>query len=108
MQEPLDLAFAALSDPTRRAILLRLASGEASVGEIAAGFPISQPAISRHLRLLEEAGLIEAGREGKARPRRLRPEGIEQAQRFLSEMASYWPDRFDRLDEFLQQTKDQS
>lgn len=106
MQQPLDLAFAALADPTRRAILRRLAEGEASVGEIAGQFPISQPAISRHLKVLEDAGLVEAGRAGKARPRRLRPEGIDRAQRFLAEMASYWPDRFDRLGEFLEQTKD--
>ena len=106
MEQPLDLAFGALADPTRRAILQRLAAGDCTVGDIAAQFPISQPAISRHLRVLEDAGLIEAGREGKARPRRLRPDGIAQAQRFLAEMASYWPDRFDRLETFLQQTRD--
>lgn len=103
----LDLAFAALADPTRRAILRQLAAGEANVADIASRFPISQPAISRHLRLLEQAGLIEAARHGQQRPRRLRAEGLEQAQRFLAEMASYWPDRLDALAEFLDQTKDQ-
>ncbi|MXO59137.1 metalloregulator ArsR/SmtB family transcription factor [Altererythrobacter salegens] len=106
MNELLDLAFAALADPTRRAILRRLAKGEANVGDIAENFPISQPAISRHLKVLEEAGLIETARVGQSRPRRLRPEGAEQAQRFLAEMASYWPDRFDRLEQFLDSEKD--
>jgi DNA-binding transcriptional ArsR family regulator len=103
---PLDLAFAALADPTRRAILRQLASGESSVTTIAAQFPISQPAISRHLRLLEEAGLIETDQRGQQRPRRLRPDGLSQAQSFLDEMASYWPDRLDRLSAFLDETKD--
>lgn len=103
---PLDRAFAALADPTRRAILRQLAGGEASVTAIAAQLPISQPAVSRHLRLLEEAGLIETAQRGQQRPRRLRADGLSQAQRFLDEMASYWPDRLDRLSAFLDETKD--
>jgi DNA-binding transcriptional ArsR family regulator len=103
---PLDRAFAALADPTRRAILRRLAGGEASVNAIAGQFSISQPAVSRHLRLLEEAGLIETARRGQSRPRRLRAEGLVQAQGFLDEMATYWPDRLDRLSNFLDETKD--
>ena len=103
----LDLAFAALADPTRRAILQQLAAGEANVADIASRFPISQPAISRHLRVLEEAGLIETARHGQQRPRRLRVDGLDQAQRFLAEMACYWPDRLDRLAAFLAETKDQ-
>lgn len=103
----LDQAFAALADPTRRAILRQLAAGEASVTDIASRFPISQPAISRHLRVLEEAGLVETARHAQQRPRRLRAQGLEQAQRFLSEMASYWPDRLDALADYLDQTKDQ-
>ncbi|TIX50296.1 ArsR/SmtB family transcription factor [Alteraurantiacibacter aquimixticola] len=102
----LDQAFAALSDPTRRAILRQLARGEASVGEIALHHPISQPAISRHLKVLEEAGLVETVRSAQARPRRLRPDGMVRAQRFLDEMAAYWPDRFDRLGQFLEQERD--
>lgn len=108
MDDSLDLAFSALADPTRRAILRRLAQGEVSVSGLAEGFPISQPAISRHLKVLEEAGLIETGRAGQSRPRRLRPEGARKAQQFLAEMASYWPDRFDRLGQFLDSEKDPS
>ena len=106
MNESLDMAFAALADPTRRQILRQLASGEASVGEITNHFSISQPAISRHLRVLEDAGLIEAARSGQARPRRLRPGGADQLQLFLDEMATYWPERLDRLGQFLEQEKD--
>ncbi|MEO5706620.1 MAG: metalloregulator ArsR/SmtB family transcription factor [Alteraurantiacibacter sp.] len=103
---PLDLAFSALADPTRRAILRQLGRGEASVNAIAGQFSISQPAISRHLRLLEEAGLVETAQRGQSRPRRLRAEGLSQAQRFLDDMASYWPDRLGRLNTFLDETKD--
>ncbi len=99
-------AFAALADPTRRAILRQLAKGEASVGAIAARFAISQPAISRHLGVLEEAGLIETGRDGQHRPRRLKPQGLAPAQRFLQDMTSYWPDRLDALSEFLDHTQE--
>ena len=102
----MDRAFAALADPTRRAILLQLRAGEASVNAIGARFAISQPAISRHLRVLEEAGLIDTARDGQQRPRRLRPEGLALAQRFLQDMASYWPDRLDALASFLDQTQD--
>lgn len=99
-------AFAALADPTRRAILRQLRAGEASVNDIASRFAISQPAISRHLRVLEEAELIEADRDGRQRPRRLRPQGLVVAQRFIQDMASYWPARLDALATFLDQTKD--
>lgn len=102
MNESLDKTFAALADPVRRAILSRLVEGEASVAELAKPFDISQPAISRHLKVLEAAGLIEAGRAAQARPRRLNPQGLEAASRFLDEMRRYWPDRFDRLDAYLQ------
>jgi DNA-binding transcriptional ArsR family regulator len=101
-----DRAFAALADPTRRAILQQLRSGQASVSAIAARFAISQPAISRHLRVLEEAELIKTDRDGQQRPRRLRPEGLVHAQRFIQDMASHWPDRLDALATFLDQTKD--
>lgn len=101
MDDSLGLSFAALADPTRRAILTRLAQGDATVAELAKPFTLSQPAISKHLKVLEDAGLIETGIAGKTRPRRLRPKGLEEARGFIEEMASYWPDRFDRLDAFL-------
>lgn len=106
MNEPLDKAFAALADPTRRAILMRLAAGEASVGALAEPFAMSQPAISRHLKVLEDAGLIETERLGQSRVRRLRPQGIGAAHAFIEDMARYWPDRFDRLQRFLDETSD--
>lgn len=102
-----DRAFAALADPTRRAILRQLRNGEASVNAIASRFAISQPAISRHLRVLEEAGLIETARSGQQRPRRLRPQGFELAERFILDMAAYWPDRLEALATYLDQTMDQ-
>lgn len=104
MNDSLDLSFAALADPTRRAILARLAEGDATVGELAEPFTLSQPAISKHLKVLEDAGLIETGIAGKTRPRRLKPQGLDQAKVYIEQMASYWPDRFDRLDAFLKAT----
>ncbi|MHA7818588.1 MAG: ArsR/SmtB family transcription factor [Erythrobacter sp.] len=101
MGDSLDDSFAALADPTRRALLARLSHGEATVSELAKPFALSQPAISKHLKVLEEAGLIETGVAGKTRPRRLKPHGLEEAKGFIEQMASYWPDRFDRLDAFL-------
>jgi DNA-binding transcriptional ArsR family regulator len=101
-----DRAFAALADPTRRAILRQLRSGQANVNDIASRFAISQPAISRHLRVLEDAGLIETERDGQQRLRRLSPQGLVLAQRFIQDMASYWPDRLNALASFLDQTKD--
>lgn len=101
MNDSLDLSFAALADPTRRAILARLAEGEATVAELAEPFSLSQPAISKHLKVLEQAGLIESGIAGTSRPRRLKPQGLAEARGFIEQMASYWPDRFDRLDAFL-------
>jgi DNA-binding transcriptional ArsR family regulator len=103
----LDRAFAALADPTRRAILRQLGAGEASVSDIAGRFAISQPAISRHLRVLEDAGFIETARHGQQRPRRLRPQGLSAAEQFLKDMATYWPDRLDALAAFLDQPEDQ-
>jgi len=104
MDESLDKAFAALADPTRRAILLRLRGGEASVAQLAEPFAMSQPAVSRHLKVLEEAGLIETQRNGQSRPRRLKPHAIAPVHAFVEDMASYWPDRFDRLQQFLDET----
>ncbi|MGL5009269.1 MAG: ArsR/SmtB family transcription factor [Paracoccaceae bacterium] len=100
----IDHAFAALSDPTRRAIIGRLAEGEATVQELAAPFAISQPAISRHLRVLEEAGLIETRIQGTARPRRLNPETVEALWSWLGQYRRIWEARYDRLDALLATT----
>ncbi len=100
-----DSAFAALADPTRRAIVARLAQGEATVAELAQPFEMSQPAVSRHLRVLEEAGLIEARIDGTARPRRLRPEGLRLAFEWLDGFRALWDERFARLDAVLEDIK---
>jgi DNA-binding transcriptional ArsR family regulator len=97
----LDQAFAALADPTRRAILARLATGEATVQDLARPFPISQPAISRHLKVLEEAGLIETRIQGTARPRRLKPDAVEELWDWLGQYRMLWEKRFQRLDDVL-------
>jgi DNA-binding transcriptional ArsR family regulator len=96
-----DQAFAALSDPTRRAILARLATGEATVQDLARPFPISQPAISRHLKVLEEAGLIETRIDGTARPRRLKPDAVEALWDWLGQYRALWEARYARLDDVL-------
>jgi len=93
--------FSALGDPTRRAIVERLASGEATVLELAAPFDISLPAISRHLKVLEEAGLISRGRDAQRRPCRLRPEALEQVTAWAEHTRRAWEERFERLDEYL-------
>lgn len=97
----IDHAFAALADPTRRAIITRLAEGEATVQELAAPFAISQPAISRHLKVLEEAGLIETRIQGTARPRRLNPAAVEALWSWLGQYRMIWEARYDRLDALL-------
>jgi DNA-binding transcriptional ArsR family regulator len=99
--DQLTATFAALADPTRRAILARLARGEASVTELAAPFAISQPAVSRHLRVLERAGLIERGRRAQWRPRRLRAEPLRDVAAWVGEYRPHWEESFDRLDAFL-------
>jgi DNA-binding transcriptional ArsR family regulator len=97
----LDGTFLALADPTRRAILARLALGEASVTELAAPFAISQPAISKHLRVLERAGLITAGQDAQRRPRRLEPRALQDASRWLDQCREAWEANFGRLDRLL-------
>ncbi len=101
----LDAVFAALADPTRRAILSRLAGGEASVNEIAAPFAISQPAVSRHLKVLERAGLIERGIDEQRRPAKLKAETMAAAVDWLSEFRAFWDKSFDQLDGLLIQMK---
>jgi DNA-binding transcriptional ArsR family regulator len=101
----LDATFAALADPTRRAILARLASGEASVTELAAPFAMSQPAISKHLKVLERAGLISRGRDAQRRPRRLEPAPLAEATDWLERYRQAWEARFQRLDALLEEMK---
>jgi DNA-binding transcriptional ArsR family regulator len=97
----LDAAFAALADPTRRAILARLASGEATVTELAEPFEMTQPAISQHLKVLEEAGLIVRRIDGTKRPRRLAKAGVEAMDQWLSMLRKALETNYDRLDEVL-------
>ena len=101
VQPNLDAIFAALADPTRRAILSRLAGGQASVNEIAAPFEISQPAISRHLKVLERAGLIERDVDEQRRPARLKAEPMAVAVDWLTEFKAFWGTSFDQLDNIL-------
>jgi DNA-binding transcriptional ArsR family regulator len=102
----LDASFAALADPTRRAILARLARGEATVQDLARPFSISQPAISRHLKVLEDAGLIETRIQGTARPRRLKPDAMAQLWHWLGQYRALWEAQFQRLDTVLDSLDD--
>ena len=104
-QATLDAVFAALADPTRRAILSRLADGQASVNEIAAPFEISQPAVSRHLRVLERAGLIERDIDEQRRPARLKAEKMAAAVDWLADLKAFWGTSFVQLDDVLAQMK---
>ena len=99
--ERLTATFAALADPTRRAIIARLASGEASVGELAEPFAMSQPAISKHLKVLERAGLISRGRDAQRRPRRLVAKPLAEATEWLEKYRKFWERRFGQLDALL-------
>jgi DNA-binding transcriptional ArsR family regulator len=101
MATDINLAFAALSDPTRRAILARLARGEATVGELAAPFRLSQPTVSKHLSVLERAGLIEQRRDAQRRPRRLRPDAIRAVAEWAEPFRILWERRFDNLERHL-------
>ena len=104
--DPLDATFAALADPTRRAILARLAEGEASVKDLAAPFDLSQPAISKHLRVLERAGLIEQGRQAQWRPRRLRAGPLRDVADWIGQYRRHWEESFERLDTYLRDIQD--
>jgi DNA-binding transcriptional ArsR family regulator len=101
--DQLTLTFAALADPTRRAILARLADGEATVNEIAEPFPISLQAVSKHLKVLEKAGLIARGKDRQLRPSRLQGQAFKDAASFLADYRRFWDDSFDRLGEYLQE-----
>ncbi len=99
--DPLSLTFSALADPTRRAILARLSKGEASVNDLAAPFAMSLPAVSKHLKVLEKAGLISRGRDAQWRPCKLNAEPMKQATGWLEEYRRYWEGSFDRLEDYL-------
>ena len=99
--DPLSAKFAALADPTRRAILARLTEGEASVNDLAEPFDMSLPAVSKHLKVLEKAGLISRGREAQWRPARLEPMGMKGIAEWLEHYRRYWDASFDRLDAYL-------
>jgi DNA-binding transcriptional ArsR family regulator len=101
----LDARFAALSDPTRRAIIARLAKGEATVTQLAAPFTMSQPAITKHLKVLERAGLISRGRDAQRRPCRLRPEAIKDVAQWTEQYRRFWEESYERLDEYLEELK---
>jgi DNA-binding transcriptional ArsR family regulator len=101
--DQLNRAFAALADPTRRAIIARLASGEATVTELAEPFAMTQPAISKHLKVLEGAGLISRGRAAQTRPCRLEPTQLKEVAQWIAAYRNLWEDSFDRLDAFLKE-----
>jgi DNA-binding transcriptional ArsR family regulator len=103
----LNAVFAALADPTRRAIIARLAAGQASVNELAEPFAMSQPAISKHLKVLERAGLISRGREAQRRPRRLEAKRLEDADKWLERYRQLWEGNYQRLDALLDTLKNQ-
>jgi len=105
MDDRLSETFGALADPTRRAILARLASGEASVTELAEPFAMSMPAISKHLKVLERAGLIARGREAQWRPCRLRAGPLQDVAGWVEHYRRFWEESFDRLDDYLQELK---
>ena len=100
---PLDATFAALADPTRRAILARLATGEVSVTDLARPFDMSLPAVSKHLKVLERAGLIERGREAQWRPCRLEAGPLREVSDWVAHYQRFWEESLDRLDDYLKQ-----
>lgn len=101
--DQLSLTFGALADPTRRAILARLSKGEASVTELAEPFAMSMPAITKHLKVLEKAGLITRGKEAQWRPCQLKAGPLQEANNWIDQYRKFWEERFDRLDEYLKQ-----
>jgi DNA-binding transcriptional ArsR family regulator len=107
MSDSISSTFAALADPTRRAILARLALGETSVTELAEPFEMSMPAVSKHLRVLERAGLITRGREAQWRPCKLKPEPLREAAGWIDDYRQFWEQSLDRLEDYLQQLQAQ-
>jgi DNA-binding transcriptional ArsR family regulator len=107
MDDPLSATFSALADPTRRAILARLRLGEASVSELAEPFDMTMPGISKHLKVLERAGLIARGREAQWRPCRLEAGPLKDVAQWVEHYRQFWEESFDRLDEYLKELKAQ-
>lgn len=103
MIDPLSVTFAAIADPTRRAILARLSRGEAAVKELALPFNMTLPAISKHLKVLENAGLIDRSRAGQFRPCKLRAQPLREAASWIERYRTFWEESFDRLDDYLQE-----
>jgi len=101
--DPLSATFAALADPTRRAMLARLSKGEATVTELAEPFELSLPAISKHLKVLQRAGLVEQGRQAQWRPCTLRPERLRDASEWIGQYRRHWEDSLERLDDYLRE-----
>jgi DNA-binding transcriptional ArsR family regulator len=104
--DSLNATFAALADPTRRAVLARLAKGEATVTELAAPFDLSLPAVSKHLKVLQRAGLIEQGRQAQWRPCRLKPEGLQDVAEWIGQYRLHKEQSFDRLSDYLREIQD--
>ena len=105
--DPLSTTFAALADPTRRAILARLAQGEATVGEIAKPFAMSLPGVSKHLKVLQQAGLVVQGRDAQWRPCRLDPTGLHEVSRWVEQYRVLWEGRLDRMEAYLRELEQQ-
>ena len=101
--DPLSMTFAAIADPTRRAILVRLSKGEAAVKELASPFNMTLPAISKHLKVLEKAGLIERSRDAQLRPCKLRAKPLKEAASWIDHYRTFWEESFDRLDDYLKE-----
>jgi DNA-binding transcriptional ArsR family regulator len=108
IDDQLSATFSALADPTRRAILSRLAEGEASVVELSRPFDMSLPAVSKHLKVLQRAGLVEQGRRAQWRPCRIRAQPLKDAADWVEQYRALWEERFDRLDGYLQELKQKS
>ena len=106
--DPLSVTFSALADPTRRAILARLAQGEATVLELAEPFDLSLPAVSKHLKVLQRAGLVSQGRRAQWRPCRLEPARLRDVSEWVERYRAIWEERFGRLDTFLRELQDRS
>ena len=104
--DPLSATFAALADPTRRAILARLTGGAATVKELSAPFKMSGPAVSKHLRVLERAGLVARGRQAQWRPRRLEARPLREVAEWTEKYRRFWDESYERLDDYLQQLKE--